>query len=48
MKNKIYYNLINKLVIKISGHNIERIIKKLKKNNIDILKLKYIENIIII
>lgn len=48
MKNSIYNLLENKLNIKILGNNIERFIKRLKNNNIDILNLKYINKGIII
>ena len=48
MKNSIYNLLENKLNVKILGNNIERFIKRLKNNNIDILNLKYINKGIII
>ena len=48
MKNNIYNKLISKINIKIIGNNRERIIKRLKNNNIQILSLKYIDEGIII
>ena len=48
MKNSIYDKLISKVCIKITGNNIERFIKRIKNNNIDILSLKYIDSGIII
>ena len=42
MKNNILYILKSKLNINIKGNNIERFIKRLKNNNIDILNIKYI------
>ena len=44
MKNNVLYLLKSKLNINIKGHNIERFIKRLKTNNIEILNLKYISN----
>lgn len=48
MKNSIYNFLINKITIKIKGNNTERIIRRLKKNNIEILNLKYIDEGIVV
>lgn len=48
MKNSLYNNLISKINIKITGNNKERIIKRLKNNNIEILNLKYLNDGIII
>ena len=48
MKNSLYNNLISKINIKIIGNNKERIIKRLKNNNINILNLKYINDGIIV
>lgn len=48
MKNSLYNNLISKINIKIIGNNKERIIKRLKNNNIDILNLKVIDDGIIV
>ena len=49
MKNKIFFILDSKIRLSIKGNNIERFIKRLKTNNIDILNIKYIDsnNIII-
>ena len=44
MKNNVLYLLKSKLNINIRGHNIERFIKRLKNNNIEILNIKYISN----
>lgn len=44
MKNNIYNLLISKITVTITGNNNERIIKRLKNNNIEILNLKYIDN----
>lgn len=44
MKNKVIYLLESKLKLNISGNNIERFIKRLKNNNIEILNIKYISN----
>lgn len=48
MKNNIYNKLISKVTIKVIGNNTERIIRRLRNNNIEILNLKYIENGILI
>lgn len=48
MKNSIQNILVSKVALKISGNNIERIIRRLKNNNIEILKLKYIPSGILI
>jgi len=48
MKNHIYNLLISKVTLKVIGNNTERIIKRLKNNNIEILNLKYIDNGIVI
>ena len=48
MKNCAYGLLQSKINIKITGTNIERFIKRLKNNNIDILSLKYVKKGIII
>jgi len=48
MKNSIYNLLQSKINIKITGTNIERFIKRLKNNNIDILSLKYVKKGIVI
>lgn len=42
MKNSVLYLIESKLNINIKGHNIERFIKRLKNNNIDILNITYI------
>lgn len=42
MKNNVLYLLKSKLNINVKGSNIERFIKRLKTNNIEILNLKYI------
>ena len=44
MKNNVLYLMKSKLNINIKGHNIERFIKRLKNNNIEILNIKYISN----
>ena len=44
MKNNVLYLVKSKLCINIKGHNIERFIKRLKNNNIEILNIKYISN----
>ena len=44
IKNDLIYILKSKINIKVKGNNIERFIKRLKNNNIDILKLKYISD----
>ena len=43
MKNNIQNLLTSKISINILGNNIERIIRRLKNNNIEILNLKYID-----
>ena len=48
MKNSVYNLLISKVTLKIIGNNKERIIKRLKNNNIEILNLKYIDSGIIV
>lgn len=48
MKNYLYKSLKSKVSIKIVGTNIERFIKRLKNNNIEIINLKYIKKGIII
>lgn len=48
MKNYLYKSLKSKVSVKIVGTNIERFIKRLKNNNIEILNLKYIKKGIII
>jgi len=48
MKNSIYNILKSKVILKIIGINKERIIKRLKNNNIEILSLKYIDEGIIV
>ena len=48
MKNSIYNILKSKITLKIIGINKERIIKRLKNNNIEILSLKYIDEGIIV
>ena len=48
MKNNIYNKLLSKITIKIIGNNIERIIRRLRNNNIEILNLKYIDDGILI
>jgi len=42
LKNNLLYLIKSKLTINIKGHNIERFIKRLKNNNIEILNIKYI------
>ena len=42
MKNSVLYLIESKLNINIKGHNIERFIKRLKNNNIEILNIVYI------
>ena len=44
MKNNVLYLIKSKLNINIKGHNIERFIKRLKNNNIEILNIKHISN----
>ena len=41
LKNKLLYKLQNKIKLNIKGKNIERFIKRLKSNNIDLLKIDY-------
>ena len=48
MKNYLYKSLKSKVSIKIIGTNIEKFIKRLKNNNIEIINLKYIKKGIII
>ena len=48
MKNYLYKSLKSKVSIKIIGTNIERFIKRLKNNNIEVLNLKYLKKGIII
>ena len=48
MKNYLYKSLKSKVSVKIVGTNIERFIKRLKNNNIEILYLKHIKKGIII
>lgn len=48
MKNYIYKFLISKVTLKITGNNKERIIRRIKSNNIEILNLKYIKDGIIV
>ena len=48
MKNYVYNKLISKITIKIIGNNKERIIRRLKNNNIEILSLRYINDGIIV
>ena len=42
MKNNVLYLIESKLNLNIKGHNIERFIKRLKNNNIEILNIVYI------
>lgn len=42
MKNSIFYNLSSKVLLNIKGKNIDNFIKRLNKNNIEILNIKYI------
>ncbi|MBE6139690.1 MAG: hypothetical protein E7174_04270 [Firmicutes bacterium] len=44
LKNNVLYLIKSKLNINIKGHNIERFIKRLKNNNIEILNIKHISN----
>lgn len=48
MKNYLQNLLISKITIKIIGNNKERLIKRLKNNNIEILYLRYIDDGLII
>lgn len=43
MKNKLYYLIKSKVVLNIKGPNIERFIKRLKDNNINIINIDYID-----
>ncbi|MBE6153326.1 MAG: hypothetical protein E7166_03800 [Firmicutes bacterium] len=43
MENKIIDRFKNKIKLKVSGKNIERFIKRLYKNDIEIISLKYID-----
>lgn len=43
MKNKIIYDFKNKIKLNIKGKNIERFIKRLVTNNIELLKIEYIK-----
>ncbi len=43
MKNNLIYKFTNKIRLNIKGKNIERFIKRLKTNNIDILEIKYLK-----
>ena len=42
MKNYIFFLLKNKIYINVTGNNIERFIKRLKNNNIDLINIKHI------
>ncbi len=42
MKNYVLYLIKSKIDIRVKGNNIERFIKRLKSNNIEILNIKYI------
>ena len=44
MKNKLIFSLKNKIELNIKGNNITRLIKRLKNNNIEIIKIKYISD----
>lgn len=44
MKNNVIFLIKSKLSLNIKGNNIEKFIKRLKNNNIEILKLKCISN----
>ena len=48
MKNYIYNLLVSTATLKIVGNNTERIIKRLKNNDIEILNLKYIDKGIVV
>ena len=41
MKNNIIYKYKSKVKIKVVGKNIERFIKRLKSNHIELLKIEY-------
>ena len=43
MKNKLYYLIKSKVVLNIKGPNIERFIKRLKDNNINIINIDYVD-----
>lgn len=43
MKNSLFVKLQNKVKLNIQGKNIERFIKRLKNNNIDLLNIKYLK-----
>ena len=43
MKNSLFVKLQNKVKLNIQGKNIERFIKRLKSNNIDLLNIKYLK-----
>ena len=42
MKNSVFYKLSSKVLLSIKGKNIDNFIKKLNKNKIEILNIKYI------
>ena len=42
MKNSIFYNLSSKVLLNIKGKNIDNFIKRLNRNNIEILNINYI------
>ena len=42
MKNSIFYNFSSKILLRITGKNIDKFIKRLNSNKIDILEIKYI------
>ena len=44
MKNNVLFLIKSKISLNIKGNNVERFIKRLKNNNIEILKIKYISN----
>lgn len=44
MKNNVLFLIKSKISLNIKGNNIERFIKRLKNNNIELLKIKYISN----
>ena len=43
MKNNLINKLQNKIKLNIKGKNIERFIKRLKTNQIDLLKIEYLK-----
>ena len=43
MKNNFFYSIKSKIVLSVKGHNLERFIKRLAINNIELLKIKYIK-----